>query len=132
MCRVFRLVLLGALLALPSFAAQPAKPSLGTFLQALSPAAAAQAKTVCPLGLPSCCEPIITCETQYTSVEFISQKPNGVCVYRCGQTVTCDNSCGGSTSTSSFFRVRSAVGQFPVGGCPPADISFCTTMVVDP
>ncbi|MFL6263486.1 MAG: hypothetical protein ACJ76Y_27655 [Thermoanaerobaculia bacterium] len=130
MCRVFRLVLLGALLALPLSAAQKTEPSLSAFLQTLSPAATAQAKTICPLSQPSCCEPDVTCNTDYTSVEFLYQKANGVCVYRCGYTDTCYDSCGHpSSSTSGFFRVR---GQFQPGGCPAADISFCSTMVVDP
>jgi hypothetical protein len=139
MCRVFRLALLGALLAIPLAAAEPAKSTPVANPPALSPLAQALFQTViCTQGLqpPNCCEPSFDdCNTQYTSVSFVRQKPNGVCVYQCQDTVTCYDSTGcspGHTTTFGSFRVRSEVGQFPMDGCPAADINFCVTMTVDP
>ena len=136
MCKAFRYALLGALLAVPLAAAAPAKSSPAFKPLTLSPAAEAVFEAVCPEGWPDCCVPSFDdCSTQYTSVSFVRQKDNGVCVYQCQDTVTCYDSTGcspGHTTTFGSFRVRSEVGQFPMGGCPAADISFCSTMTVDP
>jgi len=137
MCRVFRLVLVGALLALPLSAAQKAEPSLSAFLQSLSPTATAQNTQICPQSQPGCggCTPTYTnCGSRdYSGVNFVRQKDNGVCVYQCPYTQTCyDTSCGlpdPITKTGSF-RVRSTLGQYPMGGCPAADPDFCVNMEV--
>jgi hypothetical protein len=132
MCRVFRLVFLGALLALPLSAAQKAEPSLTAFLQSLNPAATAQNTQICTQGLPGCnCVPDTICTVTYTDVSFVRQKPNTVCVYQCTKNTSCNDSCGNpSSSTDSFFRVRSAENQYGFGQCPAADINFCSTMQV--
>jgi hypothetical protein len=133
MCRVFRLVLLGALLALPLSAAQKTEPSLSSFLQSLSPAATAQAKTVCPLSQPDCCVPDYSdCSRDYSGVNFVRQKDNGVCVYQCPYTQTCnDVSCGHAPiTTTGSFRVRSQVGQYAMGACPAPLPRYCSEMEV--
>ena len=138
MCRVFRWVLLGALLALPLSAAQKEEPSLTAFLQSLSPAATAQAKTiVCTQGQTGCggCVPTFDdCRPRdYSGVSFVRQKDNGVCVYQCPYTQKCyDTSCGDPNpiTLTGSFRVRSEVGQYAMGACPAADPSFCSTMQV--
>lgn len=134
MCRVFRLVLVGALLAFPLSAAQKTEPSLSAFLQTLSPVATAQAMTdICPLSFPNCCTPDYSdCSRDYSGVNFVRQKDNGVCVYQCPYTQTCNDTACNQPPIISYgsFRVRSAVGQYPMGGCPAADPNFCVTMEV--
>jgi hypothetical protein len=133
MCRVFRLVLLGALLALPASAKEP---SLTAFLRSLSPAATAQNVQICTQGLPGCggCIPTFDdCDNpDYSGVNFVRQKPNSVCVYQCPYTQVCrDSSCGHPPiTTSGSFRVRSAPGEYAMGACPAADPNFCVTMEV--
>jgi len=136
MCRVFRFALLGALLAV-SLAA--AKPSPATQPLTLSPLSQALFQAIaCTQGVqpPDCCIPSFDqCTTQYTGVSFVRQKDNGVCVYQCTDTVTCTDSTGcspGQTVTPGSFRVRSEVGQYPMGGCPAAAIGFCSSISVDP
>jgi hypothetical protein len=138
MCRMFRFALLGVLLAVPLAAAEPAKSSPASSPLTLSPASEAIFKTIiCPLGQRSCggCIPDFSvCSDQYT-ISFVKQKSTGVCVYQCQDTVTCYDSMGcspGHTTTFNSFRVRSEAGEFPIGGCPAADINFCVTMAVDP
>jgi hypothetical protein len=138
MCRVFRLIVLGALLALPLSAAQKEGPSLTAFLQSLSPAATAQAKTVvCPQGQGGCggCVPTFNdCRDRvYTGVNFVRQKDNDVCVYQCPYTQQCyDSSCGNPNPIpqTGAIRVRSAPGEYAMGACPAPDPNFCTTMEV--
>ncbi len=131
MCRAFRLVLLGALLALPLSAAQKGEPSLTAFLQSLNPAATAQKVQICTEGLPGChCAPT-HCDTTYPEFSFVRQKPNTVCVYQCLKNVTCTDACGNETSnTDTSYRVRSAEGQYGFGQCPAASETICKTMEV--
>jgi hypothetical protein len=135
MCRVLRLALFGALLAFPLAADQPAKSSQESCDVALSQMSTAQFKS-CPLYDPDCenCIPEYNlCTRQYDSIAFVRQKPNYVCVYSCNYTDTCyDSACGQPfpVVTSGTFRVRSEPYEYPWDGCPPADIDFCSTMVV--
>jgi hypothetical protein len=138
MCRIFQCALLGLLLTVTLASAEPAKSSPAASPLALNPASQAVFQTIiCPLGQTTCpCIPDFSiCSDQDTSVSFVKQKGSGVCVYQCQFTETCYDSTGcstGHTTTFGSFRVRSAAGQYPIGGCPAADISFCQNMAVDP
>ena len=135
MCKVLRLALLGVLLAVPLAADQPATSSPESCVLSLSPVATAESKIICPQQFPDCenCFPNYVCSRQYDSVTFVRQKPNLVCVYSCDYTDTCtDVSCGGGDLiTSGTHRVRSEPNEYPLGGCPPADIDFCINMAVE-
>jgi hypothetical protein len=103
----------------------------------LSPMSTAQVKS-CPLNDPECQNPCISiysdCEPRvYNSITFVNQKPNLVCVYVCSYTDRChDTTCGRPDRvTNANFRVRSEPYEYPLGGCPAADISFCSNMAVD-
>jgi hypothetical protein len=141
MCRALRFVLVGALLALPLAAAEPMSSSpdsssAAPFALELSPMSTAQVKS-CPINDPECqpCIPIYSdCTRAYNSIAFVQQKPNQVCVYVCSYTDTCyDVACDRANPriTNGTFRVRSEPYEYPVGGCPAADINFCTTMTVE-
>ena len=74
------------------------------------------------------CIPSYACgNRQYTSITFIRQKPNYVCVYRCEYTETCvDNHCNeGSYEQPGAHRVR--IYGYGPGECPSADQVMCTT-----
>lgn len=141
MCRALRFVVLGALLAVPLAAAEPAQSSSKSVsadsgILAFDPMSTAQVKS-CPIEDPDCnCHPQYTyCPTRtYNSISFVNQKPNYVCVYVCYYTDTCyDTACGRQAPIypTGTFRVRSEPYEFPWGGCPAANISFCSTMSVD-
>ena len=77
---------------------------------------------------PDECIPSYTCgDRQYTSITFIRQKPNYVCVYRCEYTETCvDHNCNeGSYQQPGSHRVR--IYGYGPGECPSADQVMCTT-----
>ena len=136
MCKVLKVALFGVLLAVPLAASQPAQPSSESSSLALNPVATAQVKS-CPLNDPECepCFPEFTnCSRTYNSITFVNQKPNQVCVYVCSYTDTCyDVACNRPNPiiTNANHRVRSEPYEFPVGGCPAANISFCSTMAVE-
>lgn len=142
MCRVLRYALLGALLVVPLAAAEPAatSPAANPAINPLtsSPLFGALSKSqVCTQSVPPvCCEPDYSdCEKVFTGVSFVRQKPNNVCVYQCPYNDVCSDTTGcttGHTTTLKGLRVRSQIGDYPPGGCPAADISFCTTMEIDP
>lgn len=135
MCRVLRLALLGVLLAMPLAADQPASSSSESCALSLSPMATAQSKIICPQQLPDCenCISHYVCTREYNSVTFVRQKPNLVCVYACDYTDTCtDETCDEpDTITNGGHRVRSEPYEYPLDGCPPADLNFCINMAVD-
>ena len=132
MCRVLRYALFGALMAFPLAAAEPAAPAAESpevSSLAIGPMATAQNKSPnCPADAS-----YDNCSRQYNSIAFVNQKPNYVCVYVCYYTDTCyDSVCSlpFPTNTNGTLRVRSQPYEFLWGGCPEANINFCTTMEV--
>jgi hypothetical protein len=130
MCRVLRFALLGTLLAVPLAAAEPAAQSPEVSSLAIGPMATAQNKSPnCPADASyDLCD-----ARQYNSISFVNQKPNYVCVYVCYYSDTChDTVCHlPDSTTGGSFRVRSEPYEYPWGGCPAANISFCSTMAVE-
>jgi hypothetical protein len=133
------------LLLLPLLAASPAPVANPATAQPAAPAAAIQDSSgaclakglgsgafgpaAARINLSCACQPgIVECSPNvYDSIDFLYQKPDGVCVYLCHfhqdcTQIFCDCS---ESPVQTFGQNRARIGPYPPNSCPPPDISFC-------